>query len=110
MVGSFEQYPNETAAQKAVAALRVDINAENPRTSLTPINVQTLIEHYREKELGPNCSKTRKTQVTYEGYFNKWILPRWEAIASPTLRQLPWSSGSVRCSMQTEARRRLETS
>jgi hypothetical protein len=32
-VGSLEQYPNETAAQKAVAALRADINAENPRTS-----------------------------------------------------------------------------
>jgi hypothetical protein len=27
-------------------------NAENPRTSLTPISVQTLIEHYRKKELG----------------------------------------------------------
>ena len=52
MVGSLEQYPNETAAQKAVAALRADINAENPRTSLTPISVQTLVEHYREKELG----------------------------------------------------------
>src|SRR5215813_450432 len=110
ILGSLEQYPIETAAQKAVAALRADINAENPRTSLTPISVQTLIEHYREKELGPNCSKTRKTQVTYEGYFNKWILPRWGAIASPTLRQSPWSSGFVRCRMQTGARRRFETS
>jgi len=77
IVGSVEQYPNEASAQKAVAALRADINAESPRTSLTPTSVQTLIEHCREKELGANCSKTRKTQVTYEGYFNKWILPRW---------------------------------
>jgi hypothetical protein len=67
IVGSVEQYPNEASAQKAVAALRADINAESPRTSLTPISVQTLIEHYREKELGANCSKTRKTQVTYVG-------------------------------------------
>jgi integrase len=103
ILGSLEQYPNETAAQKAVAALRADINAENPRTSLTPINVQTLIEHYREKELGPNCSKTRKTQVTYEGYFNKWILPRWgsyrvtdvKAVAvEQWLRSLPYANGS----------------
>ena len=103
MVGSLEQYPNETAAQKAVAALRADINAENPRTSLTPISVQTLIEHYREKELGPNCSKTRKTQVTYEGYFNKWILPRWgsyrvtdvKAVAvEQWLRSLQYANGS----------------
>jgi integrase len=103
IVGSLEQYPNETAAQKAVAALRADINAENPRTSLSPINVQTLIEHYRDKELGPNCSKTRKTQVTYEGYFNKWILPRWgsyrvtdvKAVAvEQWLRSLPYANGS----------------
>ena len=59
IVGSVQQYPNEASAQKAVAALRADINAENPRTSLTPISVQTLIEHYREKELGPDCTKTR---------------------------------------------------
>ena len=103
ILGSLEQYPNETAAQKAVAVLRADINAENPRTSLTPINVQTLIEHYREKELGPNCSKTRKTQVTYEGYFNKWILPRWgsyrvtdvKAVAvEQWLRSLKYANGS----------------
>jgi integrase len=70
---------------------------------LTPISVQTLIEHYREKELGPNCSKTRKTQVTYEGYFNKWILPRWgsyrvtevKAVAvEQWLRSLKYANGS----------------
>jgi hypothetical protein len=49
MVGSLEQYPNETAAQKAVAALRADINAESPRTSLTPISVQTLLDKNEEK-------------------------------------------------------------
>jgi hypothetical protein len=103
IVGSVEQYPNEASAQKAVAALRADINAENPRTSLTPISVQTLIDHYREKELGTNCSKTRKTQVTYEGYFNKWILPRWgsyrvtdvKAVAvEQWLRSLKYANGS----------------
>jgi hypothetical protein len=65
----------EASAQKALAAFRADINAENPSTSLTPISVQTLIEHYREKERGPNCRQTRKTQVTCEGHFNQWILP-----------------------------------
>ena len=103
MVGSLEQYPNETAAQKAVAALRADINAESPRTSLTPISVQTLVEHYREKELGPDCTKTRKTQATYVGYFRKWILPRWgsyhvtevKAVAvEQWLRSLKYANGS----------------
>ena len=52
VLGTLEQYPNETAAQKAVVALRVDINVESPRTSLAPISVQILIDHYRQKELG----------------------------------------------------------
>ena len=110
MVGSVEQYPNETAAQKAVAALRADINAESPRTSLTPISVQTLIEHYREKELGPDCSKTRKTQVTYEGYFKSGFCLVGEAIASPRSRQSLSSSGFGRSSMRMEAKPKLETS
>ena len=81
----------------------VHINTENPRTSLTPISVQTLVEHYREKELGPDCTKSRKTQVTYAGYFRKWILPRWgsyrvtevKAVAvEQWLRSLKYADGS----------------
>src|SRR6266567_6588306 len=81
----------------------VHINTENPRTSLTPISVQTLVEHYREKELGPDCTKSRKTQVTYAGYFRKWILPRWgsyrvtevKAVAvEQWLRSLKYANGS----------------
>jgi integrase len=39
--------------------------------------VQTLVEHYREKELGKDSNKTFATCETYQGYFRKWILPRW---------------------------------
>ena len=35
-----------------------------------------MVRQSAKQELATNCSKTRKTQVTYEGYFNKWILPR----------------------------------
>ncbi len=38
VLGTLEQYPNATAAQKAVVALRVDINVESPRTSLAAIS------------------------------------------------------------------------
>jgi hypothetical protein len=63
----------------------------------------TARKHYREKELGPNCSKTRKTQVAYEVHFNKWILPRWgsyrvtdvKAVAvEQGLRSLQYANGS----------------
>ena len=39
-----------------------------------------LVSHYRERELDSDTVwKTHSTKVTYEGYLNKWILPRWEA-------------------------------
>jgi len=77
VVGTLEQYPNEAAAKRAVASLLVDINAESPRFNLEPLSVQTLVEHYREKELGKDSNKTFATCETYQGYFRKWILPRW---------------------------------
>jgi integrase len=41
--------------------------------------VSDLVSHYRERELDPDTVwKTHSTKVTYEGYLNKWILPRWE--------------------------------
>jgi hypothetical protein len=72
-----EQYPNEASAKRAVASLLVNINAESPRFTLEAISVQTLVEHYREKELGKDSNKDFATCQTYQGYFRKWILPRW---------------------------------
>jgi integrase len=77
VVGSLEQYPNEASAKRAVASLLVNINAESPRFNLETVSVQTLVEHYREKELGKDSNKTFATCETYQGYFRKWILPRW---------------------------------
>ncbi len=103
VLGTLEQYPNETAAQKAVAVLRVDINAESPRMNLAPISVQMLIDHYRDKELDEDSGKTYATRRTYEGYFRKWILPRWgtyrvkdvrSVAVEEWLRSLKLSNGS----------------
>ena len=103
VLGTLEQYPNETAAQKAVAALRADINVESPRMNLTPVSVAMLVEHYRQKELGEDSSKTYATCKTYEGYFRKWILPRWNTYrvkdvksvaVEEWLRSLKLSNGS----------------
>lgn len=81
----------------------VNINAESPRFNLEPIIVQTLVEHYQEKELGDGSNKTFATCETYKGYFRKWILPRWgnyrlkdvKAVAvEEWLRSLVLSNGS----------------
>jgi integrase len=103
VLGTLEQYPNETAAQKAVVVLRVDINAESPRMNLAPMSIEMLVDHYRQKELGEDSSKTYATCRTYEGYFRKWILPRWgsyrvkdvrSVAVEEWLRSLKLSNGS----------------
>ncbi len=103
VVGTVEQYPNETTAKRAVASLLVNINAESPRFNLEPISVQTLVEHYTEKELGEDSNKTFATRETYKGYFRKWILPRWgdyrlkdvkSVAVEEWLRSLDLSNGS----------------
>jgi integrase len=64
---------------KAVSALRANINMETPRAQIQAISFDTLVEHYRMKEMGEDSDKTFATRETYEGYLRKWILPRWQS-------------------------------
>ena len=73
------RYPrDESAALKAIAALRRDININDARLRAKPLTLAELVEHYRQRELATeNEWKTLSTRTTYEGYLRKWIVPRW---------------------------------
>lgn len=75
IVGTVQQYKSETAARRAVDALRLDINAEAVSTS--QMTLRELAEHYREKELGDGCGKTKLTCEVYSFHLNTYIIPRW---------------------------------
>jgi len=78
VLGSVDRLVDEAAARQAVSALRIDINAGDARFKAHITTVSELAEHYRQRELRPDTVwKTYSTKVTYEGYLNKWILPRW---------------------------------
>jgi len=92
VIGTLEEYPNESAAQAAVDALRLEINQPTPQQALRKITLDTLVEHYRQHELPDIFNKTKPspeasdedrksyaTQVTYDGYLRNWVLPRWRA-------------------------------
>ena len=92
VIGSLEEFPNESTAQAAVDALRLEINQQTPQQLIKSISLETLVNHYRQYELpdifnktkpGPDTTdedrKSYATQVTYEGYLKKWIVPRWGA-------------------------------
>jgi len=78
VLGSVDRLADEAAARQAVSALCIDINAGDARIKANITTVSDLTEHYRQRELRPDTVwKTYSTKVTYEGYLNKWILPRW---------------------------------
>src|SRR5258708_20393788 len=85
---ALEEFPNASAAQAPVDALRLTINKQTPQQALKNISVETLVKHYREHEL-PDIFHERKpepgvdeqqkaysTQYAYEIYLNRWIRPR----------------------------------
>jgi integrase len=80
VLGSVEQLADETAARQAISALRLEFNRGGAWLKTRSASVSDLVSHYRERELDPDTVwKTHSTKVTYEGYLNKWILPRWES-------------------------------
>ena len=82
-IGTVEEYPTESAAQAAAAALRLEINVETPRAVWKPVSVGDLITHYEEKELNLDCAdpeeheKAHSTKQGYRIYLENWIRPRW---------------------------------
>ena len=118
VIGTVSEYRTASDAQKAADALRLSINEQTPRQTLKAISFETLVEHYRQHELPDIVQGTRPlgskagddelrksfaTQVTYHGYLNKWILPRWRSYrladvkpihVEQWLKSLPLSKGS----------------
>jgi len=78
VIGSVDRLVDEAAARQTVSALCIEINAGDARIKAKITTLSDLAEHYRQRELKPDTVwKTYSTKVTYEGYLNKWILPRW---------------------------------
>jgi integrase len=83
VVGTVEDLKTEADARKALDALRITVNQESRLATLPRMNFETLVSHYREKELPEDRSKAKvpkahSTTVTYQRYLRKWILPRWK--------------------------------
>lgn len=80
VVGTVEQYPVRSAAQKAADALRIHVNRETPHTLLQPLTCEQSIAHYVERELAEgNLKKAYSTKAAYKCYLDNWILPRWRS-------------------------------
>jgi integrase len=118
VIGTVTEFKTESEAQKAADSLRLEVNEQTPRQLLQAISFETLVEHYKQHELPDIVHGTRplgseagddetrksySTQSTYQGYLNKWILPRWRSYrltdvkpvqVEQWLKSLPLSKGT----------------
>lgn len=77
VIGPVDQLADELAVRQAIAAPRLSINRGDPRLDANSATFNQLVEDYQRRELKPeNVWKSYSTKVTYQGYLNKWILPR----------------------------------
>jgi site-specific recombinase XerD len=82
VIGSVDEFTDGSAARQRITALGLEINFNDARMNHKTLTISELVDHYRQRELKPDTVwKTHSTKVTYQGYLNKWILPRWGACA-----------------------------
>ena len=87
VIGTVEQFKTKSAAEDAVAAVRLEINKETRSGQLQRITVSQLVAHYTAKELsGERCNKSFSTCEGYRSYLNNWILPRWQGYLIANVR------------------------
>jgi integrase len=80
VLGSTEYITDESAAKEAIAGLQLDINRDDVRMKNTTVTLAEAYHHFRQRELNTETSwRTYSTRMGYQGYLNKWVIPRWGA-------------------------------
>jgi integrase len=99
IIGTVEQLPSRKAAMQACELRRANIN----RNIATPRTMADLVQHYRQKEMSEDSSKSFSTRTAYDVYLRNWIVPAWgehslsnvrTVAVEDWLRTLPLANGS----------------
>jgi len=89
VVGTVEQFKDESLAVKAIIPLRREINSHAHRLRARLLTLAQLVDHYKQRELAPeNERMTHSTKETYKGYLRKWIVPRWGTYTLLSIRPI----------------------
>ena len=89
VIGTIEQFKDESAAARAVVALRREIKSHDCRLRPRLLTFAALVEHYKQRELETdNERKTHSTKSTYQGYLRKWIVPRWGTLTLSSIKTI----------------------
>jgi integrase len=75
IVGSVEDYSTEKEAQRAVDAVRLEVNSELPKA--VPVTVGTLLDRYQQDPLEME-RLAHSTKLSYTSFLKNWVRPKWK--------------------------------
>jgi integrase len=76
IVGTVEQYPDETAVRRAVVGPLLEINTD--QRTLTQFTIAQLCDHFEQRELAKeNTWRSHATKKIYKAYLTRWVRPHW---------------------------------
>jgi integrase len=89
VIGTVEQFKDESVATRAIVPLRREINSPAHWLRARLLTLAQLVEHHKQRELAPENERTTySTKETYKGYLRKWIVPRWGTYTLSSIRPI----------------------
>jgi integrase len=79
IIGTVEQYPDESSARLAIAGLILELNPSARPTNCGSMTIAQLCDHFEQRELSKeNIWRSHATKKIYRAYLTRWIRPHWQ--------------------------------
>jgi integrase len=87
VLGTAEELRNMSTARQMTAGLMQEINATDIRMARMSLTMAQLSDHFQQRELGRSNERiSYSTKKAYQGYLNKWVVPRWGDYLLPNIK------------------------
>ena len=98
VIGTVEQYPDETAARRTVVGLIFEINCRGASEHAQRMTVAQLCDHFEQRELTKeNTRRSHATKNIYKAYLNRWVRPHWQRYELGEVRTIQVEAGFALC-------------
>jgi hypothetical protein len=87
VLGTAEQMRDAASARQLTVGLVQEINTSDTRLVGISMTLAQLADHFHQRELGRSNGRiSYSTKKAYQGYLNKWIVPRWGGYLLPYIK------------------------
>jgi integrase len=87
VLGTAEELRDMSTARQMTSGLMQEINATDIRMARMSLTMAQLSDHFQQRELGRSNERiSYSTKKAYQGYLNKWVVPRWGDYLLPNIK------------------------